>query len=70
MVKLGGGSVSIALRDNGRGLSLTQPPANRGLGLSSMQERATILGGTMKTDSQPGQGMNLQFEIPLPTATK
>jgi signal transduction histidine kinase len=41
-----------------------------GFGLSGIRERAQIMGGVVKIDSSPGQGVNLKAEIPLPQTPK
>jgi signal transduction histidine kinase len=37
----------------------------RGLGLLSMKERAELLSGILKIKSQPGQGAQIDLEIPV-----
>jgi signal transduction histidine kinase len=44
--------------------------AKGGLGVVSMQERAHVLGGDLRIQSQPGQGTNIALEIPLPKPVK
>jgi signal transduction histidine kinase len=59
--------LSVEVSDNGVGF--TQLPAYPGhLGLRSMRERATILGGTFELDSEPGRGTRVRASIPLPAA--
>ena len=54
----------LSLTDNGRGFDLE---ANRsGFGLQSMRERTEALGGTFHLRSSPGQGCQLQIDIPKP----
>ena len=36
-----------------------------GLGLIGMQERATIVGGALEIESEPGMGTLIRMEIPL-----
>ncbi|HEY6951226.1 MAG TPA: two-component regulator propeller domain-containing protein [Bacteroidota bacterium] len=55
----------LSIEDDGRGM----PPGNgqgRGLGLSSMNERARILGGEFSVDSNHGKGTRVHLTIPLP----
>ena len=61
--------LTIAVRDNGRGFSrnseINGDSAGAGFGLSSISERARILGGDVTYESQPGEGFGLTIEIPL-----
>jgi signal transduction histidine kinase len=36
------------------------------VGLSSMRERATLIGGELEIESQPGQGTSVRLRVPLP----
>ena len=56
-------SLRLAVADDGKGMV---PASNGapGMGLRSMQYRARALGGELKIDSQPGQGMVVSCEIP------
>lgn len=58
----------VIISDNGKGF---QPPeyiadmAKGGkLGLTGMQERAQLVGGTLKVQSQPGKGTSITAELP------
>ena len=61
--------LTIAVRDNGRGFSrnseINGDSPGAGFGLSSISERARILGGDVAYESQPGEGFGLTIEIPL-----
>jgi signal transduction histidine kinase len=56
----------LTVRDDGVGFD---PGAtahrSRRLGLTSMEERATALGGTLSIDSAPGKGTTIELEVPL-----
>jgi len=39
--------------------------ATRGMGTRGMRERARLLGGELKIESDPGQGTKVSFELPL-----
>jgi signal transduction histidine kinase len=62
-------TVSLSIRDNGRGFEAAQlaaRPQELGYGLTGIGERARILGATLEINSQPGGGTSLTVEIPLP----
>jgi signal transduction histidine kinase len=52
--------VCLEVRDNGIG---TQQ-ASGGFGLTGLEERVQLLGGTLKVTTAPGQGFTLEVEIP------
>jgi signal transduction histidine kinase len=61
--------ISVTIRDNGKGFEI---PERMGeltrsgkLGLNGMQERAQLLGGTIKIESNKGKGTLLSVEIPF-----
>jgi signal transduction histidine kinase len=54
----------LDVRDHGRGFIVNSGP-RRGLGLSSMQERARLLGGTCVIESAPRLGAHLLVRLPL-----
>jgi NarL family two-component system sensor histidine kinase YdfH len=68
----------LMLRENAAGLTMTisddgigfQPERTAGkpghYGLVGIQERVALLGGSLKIDSQPGQGTTLEIIIPQP----
>ncbi len=56
----------LKITDDGRGLDPdTQHSGTTGLGLTSMQERAKILGGTLHIDSTPARGTSVTVELPI-----
>ncbi len=63
------GLVTIILEDNGRGFDPDQisarRPADRGLGLAALNERARMLGGTLEISSRPGTGTRVTVAIPI-----
>jgi len=56
------GCIKLKVRDDGQGFDSAHV---RGLGLLGMEERVTHLGGRFQLQSEPGQGTQLQIEIPL-----
>ncbi|MEA3340165.1 MAG: sensor histidine kinase, partial [Chloroflexota bacterium] len=58
------GAIALEVRDDGIGFDpQTEYPGH--LGLQSMQERATRLGGTLEIESAPGRGVLLRVRIPF-----
>ncbi len=61
--------VVLAVEDDGEGFDVPQVLARRGkqkgLGLSSMEERARIMGGTFTIASQPDSGTKITITVPL-----
>jgi two-component system, NarL family, sensor histidine kinase UhpB len=49
--------------DDGRGFG---PQPTPGVGLSSMRERAAIIGGELEIESEPGQGTSVRLRVLLP----
>ena len=57
----------LTIIDNGRGF---EPTAIRmgSFGLASMRERALLIGGQLKIESQPQRGTSVLVDLPLPSA--
>ena len=71
VVKLesGDNSIKMTVSDNGKGF---EPPERMGdlasigkLGLAGMQERARLLDGSLKVESEPGKGTTVAVEAPV-----
>jgi len=56
----GSHSVRLSLTDNGRGATQSQG----GFGLLGLRERVQLLGGSLRTASEPGKGFTLEVELP------
>jgi len=69
VVKEDNGLLSLIFEDNGAGFDPAQVSARRvagrGLGLSALDERTRMLGGTLKIRTQPGSGTRVTCIIPL-----
>jgi len=63
-LKLKGATLSVAVRDNGRGFD-PHEPAGRGNGLRNMAQRLQQLGGRLRIESTPGSGTCIIFELDL-----
>jgi two-component system sensor histidine kinase UhpB len=63
------GAVEIVVQDNGRGLPggriPDQEPCAGGFGLYSIRERMRDLGGSLKMESRPGEGVKAILTVPL-----
>lgn len=59
------GHLAVEVRDDGCGFDSA---AVRGLGLTSLADRVSIVSGALRIDSGPGQGTTLRAEIPLTAA--
>jgi signal transduction histidine kinase len=53
------------VEDDGCGFDPQPPPVSGGLGVSSMRERARLLGGTLAIRSRIGHGTHIDFAVPL-----
>lgn len=54
----------LEVRDDGRGIGETEPPAGRCFGLVGMRERAISIGGAADISGAPGQGTNVVVTFP------
>jgi signal transduction histidine kinase len=57
--------VQLEVADDGRGFDVTAEPADTGLGLHTMRDRVTELGGRLTVDSAPGEGTRVRACFPL-----
>ena len=63
-----GNRLRLRVTDDGVGFALADVPASR-FGLLGMNERAKLLGGTLRIDSVPGEGTTIELSLPLEPAT-
>ena len=66
-LKLKGVTLTIAVRDNGRGFDPSEP-GQGGNGLRNMAQRLQQLGGRLRVDSVPGAGACITLELDLDEA--
>jgi len=59
-----GDSVSLVVRDDGRGLVTSDGSRRHGMGVMGMRERAVLLGGELDITSQGGEGTTVTAVVP------
>ena len=60
-----GDEIELRIEDAGPGFSQDQVKEKPGLGLSSMKERAGLIGGNLQLESRPGEGTVIVVRAPL-----
>jgi signal transduction histidine kinase len=63
-VESGAQSLNLTVSDNGVGFEQAEDHTHIGLGLSSMRERARLVGGSLAIHSRPGQGTTVSLTVP------
>ena len=61
-------SLVAVIEDDGKGFDVSEVMAledGKGLGLFGMHERASLIGGNLTIESQPGSGTSVFLEVPL-----
>ena len=61
------GEIHLIVRDSGKGFDMDSAMRSRGLGLTSMQERVRLVGGTLAVDSKPLAGTTIHVSVPFGT---
>lgn len=64
-IKLKNDKLSLAIKDNGKGITQNQINNPRSLGILGMKERALILGGNLIIKSSMGSGTLVNLELPI-----
>lgn len=54
----------LIIEDDGIGFDAKEKN-RQGMGLSGMQERAELIGGTLKIETAPGEGTTIFVRVPL-----
>lgn len=63
-------ALELAITDDGKGMDLTQLPANNaGLGTRNMQSRAQLIGAGFDLTSYPGKGTSINIFLPVESNT-
>lgn len=57
--------IRAIIEDNGRGFEPARDNQERSLGLYGMQERANLIGGELRIETQPGVGTTVVVHIPV-----
>ncbi len=65
LLQTDGRQVLLEIADDGRGFDVTWPQNPGGLGLHTMRDRVTELGGQLTIDSVPGAGTRVRASFPL-----
>lgn len=65
-VERGNGRLMVRIRDNGAGFDAAGPRKPSSFGLLGLRERASLLQGTAHIRSAPGQGTEVEIDLPLP----
>jgi len=66
-IERNGTQVTLSIRDNGAGFSLSDPRKPNSYGLLGLRERASLLGGEASITSAPGEGTWVQIQLPITT---
>jgi signal transduction histidine kinase len=59
------GEIALTVKDDGRGFSPDSPRKPDSYGLMGLRERAHLVGGKVRIDTAPGQGVRIDVRIPL-----
>jgi PAS domain S-box-containing protein len=59
------GTVILTVRDNGRGFRTSDPRKQGSYGLVGLRERAFLLGGDIRIESEPGRGTFMEMRMPV-----
>ena len=65
-LRLRDGILTVLVEDNGVGFDPAQTSrTGRRVGILGMEERASLIGGTLRIHSQPGQGTRVELTVPV-----
>lgn len=70
LLEIAANTVSLTVKDNGKGFDAQQTSALGGIGLKSMQERAQSLAGLCRVQTAPAQGTAICVCLPLSTISQ
>jgi two-component system NarL family sensor kinase len=64
-----GTTLTLSVRDDGRGFLVTRAGHGAGQGVVGMRERARLLGGRLQISSVPGKGTRVTARVPMDSAS-
>jgi signal transduction histidine kinase len=64
-IERNGTQVTLSIRDNGAGFSLSNPRKPNSYGLLGLRERTSLLDGEASITSAPGEGTWVQIRLPI-----
>jgi PAS domain S-box-containing protein len=64
-LRSGTNEIELTVHDSGMGFEMDEAIKERGLGLTSMQERLKLVNGQLSIDSKPQRGTTIQARVPL-----
>src|SRR5579863_1849286 len=59
----------LSVSDHGRGFNSNRSPAERGIGIRSIEERLRLLAGELEIQSRPMEGTRIDAWLPLKMAS-
>jgi PAS domain S-box-containing protein len=59
------GSLELSIADDGKGFRMRDLAEVEGLGVAGMRERAVLVGGHLKVNSEPHKGTEVHLSVPL-----
>ena len=65
MLQRDNGHLRLVVADDGGGFDPETDQRQGGLGLTSMRERAALIGGDLQIESTPGEGASIHVSVPL-----
>jgi PAS domain S-box-containing protein len=68
VISTNGETLTMSIVDNGVGFNPQEIPSGKTVGLSNMEERARMLGGSWKVTARPGSGTQINVVVPLESA--
>ena len=64
-IRRDGNAIHLIVRDSGKGFDVESAMRGKGLGLTSMKERARLINGAISIESSPLHGTTIRVRLPL-----